>query len=100
VQEPNPTQGRPPQQVEPRPAPTPQPDRPLFNKAVPPEPRPSFEQQQKAIEQSDPGRPLSPSQMQNVRQNQPPGPAQTHEAPHPAPAPRPSPPPPANDKKK
>jgi hypothetical protein len=72
----------------------------LFNKAVPPEPRPSFEQQQRAIEQSDPGRPLSPSQMQNVRQNQPPGPAQQHEAPHPAPAPRQPPPPPNNEKKK
>jgi len=103
VREPNPTQGRPPEQVAaPRPAPTPQPDRPLFNKAVPPEPRPSFDQQQRAIEQADPGRPLSPRQMDNVRQNQPAGPAQTHEAPHPAPAPRTPPPPPPqnNDKKK
>jgi len=102
VQEPNPTHGTPPQQVEPRPAPTPQPERPLFNKAVPPEPRPSFDRQQQAIEQTDPGRPLSPRQMDNVRQNQPAGPAQQHEAPHPAPAPRPAPPPPPqnNDRKK
>jgi hypothetical protein len=103
VQQPNPTRGQPPVQTpRPAPAPTPQPERPLFNMAVPPEPRPSFDQQQQAIEQTDPGRPLSPSQMQNVRQNQPPGPAQTHEAPHPAPAPasRPAPPPQNNDKKK
>ena len=97
VQEPNVTQGRPPVQA---PKPTPAPERPLFNKAVPPEPRPSFEKQQQAIEKTDPGRPLSPTQMQNVRQNQPPGPAQQHEAPHPAPAPKPTPPPPSNDKKK
>jgi hypothetical protein len=102
VNEPNPTHGTPPQQAGPRSAPTPQPDRPLFNKAVPPEPRPSFDQQRQAIEQTDPGRPLSPRQMDNVRQNQPPGPAQTHEAPHPAPAPPPrlAPPQQNNDKKK
>jgi hypothetical protein len=81
--------------------------RPLFNKAVPPDPRPSFDQQRQAIEATDPGRPLSPQQLNNVRQNQPPGPPQQHEAPHPtaqppaphpAPAPRSTPPPPPANK--
>jgi hypothetical protein len=71
---------------------TPQ-NRPLFHQAVPPPPRPSFDEQQKAIETNDPGRPLGPQQMENLRQNRPAGPAQQVEAPHPAPAPRPSPPP-------
>jgi hypothetical protein len=65
--------------------------RPLFNRAVPPEPRPSFEEQQKAIQSADPGRPLSPLQMQNLRQNQPVGPARQPEAAHPAPAAHPVP---------
>jgi len=71
-----------------------QPQRPLFNRAVPPEPRPSFDQQRQAIETTDPGRPLSPQQLNNIRQNQPAGQPQQHEAPHPAPAPaaRPAPP--------
>ena len=72
----------------------------LFHKAVPPEPRPSFDQQQKAIETTDPGRPLGPQQMENLRQNRPAGPSEQREAPHPAPvqravpapAPRPAPP--------
>jgi len=63
----------------------------LFHKAVPPEPRPSFDQQQKAIETTDPGRPLGPQQMENLRQNRPAGPPEQREAPHPAPAPRPAP---------
>jgi hypothetical protein len=67
--------------------------RPLFNKAVPPEPRPSFDEQQKAIETTDPGRPLEPQQMDNLRQNKPAGPPQTRETPHPVPAPRAAPPP-------
>jgi hypothetical protein len=65
--------------------------RPLFNRAVPPEPRPSFEEQQKAIQTNDPGRPLSPQQMQNLRQNQPAGPSRQPEPAHPAPAARPAP---------
>ena len=81
--------------------------RPLFNRAVPPEPRPSFDQQQKAIQSTDPGRPLSPEQLNNLRQERPAGPPQQREAPHPAPAPRsapaaaprPSPPPAASPKK-
>jgi hypothetical protein len=76
--------------------------RPLFNKAVPPEPRPSFELQQKAIETTDPGRPLSPQQLNNLKQNQPVGRPEQPEKSHPAAAPRAaapaersSPPPPA-----
>jgi len=70
--------------------------RPLFNKAVPPEPRPSFDQQRQAIQETDPGRPLSPQQLNNIRQSQPVGQPQQHEAPHPpAPAPAKSTPPPA-----
>jgi hypothetical protein len=63
----------------------------LFHRAVPPEPRPSFEQQQRAIETIDPGRPLGPQQMENLRQNRPAGPPQQREALHPAPAPAPAP---------
>ena len=65
--------------------------RPLFNRAVPPEPRPSFDQQRQAIQATDPGRPLSPQQLNNIRQNQPVGQPQQHEAPHPPPAPAPRP---------
>jgi len=71
---------------------TPQ-SRPLFHQAVPPASRPSFDEQQRAIETADPGRPLGPQQMENLRQNRPAGPALQQEAPHAAPAPRPSPPP-------
>jgi hypothetical protein len=66
--------------------------RPLFNRAIPPPSRPSFEEQQKAIESVDPGRPLGPRQMQNLRENLPAGPPQQREFPHPPPAPpRPAP---------
>jgi hypothetical protein len=68
--------------------------RPLFHQASPPPSRPSFDEQQKAIETTDPGRPLGPQQMENLRQNRPAGPPQQMETPHPAAAPRPSPPPP------
>jgi hypothetical protein len=67
--------------------------RPLFHQAVPPAPRPSFEEQQKAIETTDPGRPLGPQQMENLRQNRPAGPAQQPETQHAAPRPSPPPPP-------
>jgi hypothetical protein len=67
--------------------------RALFHQAVPPQPRPSFDEQRKAIETNDPGRPLGPQQLENLRQNRPAGPPQRPEAPHPPPAPRPSPPP-------
>jgi hypothetical protein len=75
------------------------PQRPLFNQAVPPEPRPSFEQQRQAIQSTDPGRPLSPQQLNNLRQNQPAGQPQQREAPHPA-APATPPPAPRNDMQK
>jgi hypothetical protein len=64
--------------------------RPLFNKAVPPAPRPSFDVQQKAIESSDPGRPLSPQQLDNLKENKPVGKPQQAEKPH-AVAPRAAP---------
>jgi hypothetical protein len=69
----------------------PAPARPLFHQATPPPARPSFDEQQRAIETTDPGRPLGPQQMENLRQNRPAGPPQQPEAPHPAPAPRPAP---------
>jgi hypothetical protein len=65
--------------------------RPLFNKAVPPDPRPSFDQQREAIQATDPGRPLSPLQLNNIRQNQPVGQPQQREVPHPQPSPAPRP---------
>ena len=67
-------------------------ERPLFNRAVPPPTRPSFEQQQRAMDSRDPGRPLSPQQMNNVRQNQPVGPPQERERPHSMPPPMQMPP--------
>ncbi len=68
----------------------------LFHQSEPPQPRPSFEEQQRAIETTDPGRPLGPQQMENLRQNRPAGPPQQPESQHPAPRPmpRPLPPPP------
>jgi hypothetical protein len=62
----------------------------LYNRAVPPPTRPSFEQQRQAIQNNDPGRPLSPQQLDNLRENRPVGEPQMHEAaPHPAPSPQP-----------
>ena len=62
----------------------------LYNRAVPPPTRPSFEQQRQAIQNSDPGRPLSPQQLNNLRENRPVGQPQMPEAaPHPAPGPPP-----------
>ena len=66
-------------------------NRTLFHQASPPAPRPSFDVQQRAIETTDPGRPLGPQQMENLRQNRPAGPPQQQEAQHPPPAPRPAP---------
>lgn len=60
----------------------------LYNRAVPPPTRPSFDQQREAIQNTDPGRPLSPQQLDNLRENRPVGQPQMQEAaPHPAPAP-------------
>lgn len=73
------------------------PQQQLYNRAVPPPTRPSFEQQRQAIQNTDPGRPLSPQQLDNLRDNRPVGRPQMPEAaPHPAsppPAPRSEPPP-------
>jgi len=63
----------------------------LYNREVPPPTRPSFDQQRQAIQNNDPGRPLSPQQLDNLRENRPVGQPQMHEAaPHPAPAPPPA----------
>jgi hypothetical protein len=61
----------------------------------PPPQNPRFEQRQPAL-QKDPGRPLEPKQMDNVRQGQPAGASHDREyAPH-QPTPRATPGPPAN----
>lgn len=71
------------------PSETPAQQRPLYNRAVPPPARPSFDQQRQAIQSTDPGRPLSPQQLNNLREDRPVGQPQVREAaPHPAPAPR------------
>jgi hypothetical protein len=67
----------------------------LYNRAVPPPSRPNFEQQRQAIQNTDPGRPLSPQQMNNLRENRPAGQQQVREpAPHPMPQEQRSAPPP------
>jgi hypothetical protein len=72
----------------------PQEEEQLYNRAVPPPARPSFEQQRQAIQSTDPGRPLSPQQMNNLREDRPAGQPQEREpAPHPAPQERSAPPP-------
>jgi hypothetical protein len=68
------------------------PSRTFYNRSVPPITRPSFDQQREAIQNTDPGRPLEPQQLNNLQQNRPVGQPQTREAaPHPAPAPRSAP---------
>jgi hypothetical protein len=67
----------------------------LYNRAVPPPTRPSFEQQRQAIQSTDPGRPLSPQQLDNLHENRPAGQPQMREAaPHPMPQEQRSAPPP------
>jgi hypothetical protein len=75
-----------------RPAPRP-PDqpRPLINKTPPVPVQPPFAEQRRAIQSVDPGRPLGPQQVDNLRNGKPAGPAQQSEAPHPLPAARPAP---------
>ena len=75
-----------------RPAPRP-PDqpRPLINKTPPAPVQPPFAEQRRAIQSVDPGRPLGPQQVDNLRNGRPAGPAQQPEAPHPLPAARPAP---------
>ena len=75
-----------------RPAPRP-PDqpRPLINKTPPAPVQPPFAEQRRAIQAVDPGRPLGPQQVENLRNGKPAGPAQQPEAPHPAARPAPAP---------
>lgn len=49
--------------------------RPLINRSQPQPVQPSFPQQQRAIQAADPGRPLGPQQVQNLRLGHPAGPA-------------------------
>jgi hypothetical protein len=78
-------------QPKPQPRPVDQP-RPLINRSEPPPAQPTFVQQRQAIQKTDPGRPLGPQQVENLRNGRPAGP---HEQPepiaHPAPQPRPAP---------
>jgi uncharacterized protein DUF6600 len=76
----------------PRPAPRPpEQPRPLINKTPPTPVQPPFAEQRRAIQTADPGRPLGPQQVENIRNGRPAGPAQQPEAPHPLPAARPVP---------
>ena len=75
-----------------RPAPRPpDPPRPLVNKVPPAPVPPPFEQQRRAIQATDPGRPLGPQQVENLRSGRPVGPAQQPEPQHAMPAPRAAP---------
>jgi hypothetical protein len=75
-----------------RPAPRPpDPPRPLVNKTSPVQAQPPFAEQRRAIQSVDPGRPLGPQQVENIRSGRPAGPAMQPEAPHPLPAARPAP---------
>lgn len=66
--------------------------RPLINHAEPPPPQPSFNQQREVMQRTDPGRPLGPRQVDNIRNGAPAGPHQQAE-PIPHPQGRPAPPP-------
>jgi hypothetical protein len=61
--------------------------RPLINKTPPPPVQPPFVEQRRAIQSVDPGRPLGPQQVENLRNGRPAGVAQQPEAPHAMPAP-------------
>jgi hypothetical protein len=98
VAQPEPVRGNVPQPAPPRtqpvasqferPAPRP-PDqpRPLINKTPPAPVQPPFAEQRRAIQSVDPGRPLGPQQVENLRNGRPAGAAQQPEAPHAIPAP-------------
>jgi hypothetical protein len=79
-----------PQVQRPAPRPPEQP-RPLINKTPPAPVQPPFAEQRRAIQAVDPGRPLGPQQVENLRNGRPAGPAQQPEAPHPAARPVPVP---------
>ncbi len=98
------TQPAAPQFERPAPRPPDQP-RPLINKTPPAPVQPSFADQRRAIQSVDPGRPLGPQQVENLRNGRPAGPAVQQEPPHPPVPPRPNANPPgkpqprqANDK--
>ena len=55
----------------------------LFHRAEPPRLPPSFDQQRQAMQGADPGRPLSPAQMENLRVNRPAGIGTREFVPHP-----------------
>jgi hypothetical protein len=92
VAQPEPVRTQPvaPQFQRPAPRPPDQP-RPLINKTPPAPVQPPFVEQRRAIQSVDPGRPLGPQQVENLRNGRPAGPAQQPEAPHPLPAARPAP---------
>ena len=79
------------------PMPTPRPveqPRPIVTVNPPQPPPPSFADQRRVIQQKDPGRPLAPQQLDNLRNGRPAGPQGQPEAvAHPAPIARPAPPP-------
>jgi len=84
-----------------RPAPRPpEQPRPLINKTPPAPVQPPFTQQKSAIQANDPGRPLGPQQVENLRNGRPAGPAQQPEAQHPVQAPRSNAVPPAKPEPK
>ncbi|MGI4829666.1 MAG: DUF6600 domain-containing protein [Janthinobacterium lividum] len=58
----------------------------LVHRANPPAPRPSFEQQREAMDRNEPGRPLSPAQMETLRPARPAPATQPRETPPRAPA--------------
>ncbi|WP_353073578.1 DUF6600 domain-containing protein [Tunturiibacter gelidoferens] len=82
-------------QPKPQPRPVDQP-RPLINRSEPPPAQPTFVQQRQAIQKTDPGRPLGPQQVENLRSGRPAGP---HEQPEPIPHPVAHPPQPKTESK-
>jgi len=77
--------------AQPEAAPARPPDQPraLINRTPPQPPQPKFEEQQREIERNDPGRPLGPQQVENLRNGRPAG-----ASPQPEPVAHPAPPPP------
>ncbi|MEO6805650.1 MAG: DUF6600 domain-containing protein [Edaphobacter sp.] len=104
VQRPEPARVNTPQPVAARPQPVapqiersiprpPEQQRPLINRTPPAQVQPPFEQQKRAIQSVDPGRPLGPRQVENLRNGRPAGPSQQAEPAHPFPVARPAAPP-------
>ncbi len=96
VQQPEPARANAPQPIPARPQPVatqserpaprpPDQPRPLVNKTPPAPVQPPFDQQRRAIQSVDPGRPLGPRQVDNLRNGRPAGPAQQPEPSHPRP---------------